>query len=194
MTPQREPDAAELAMRSDGTAPAGSADGDDASVTEPELAVKIPRPTASPDLGGLPDGRPWRRRIVLVGVLVLVLGAAGVGGYVLLGGDRSAGSDAGSATAVTTAVVSRTTLVDTEQEDGALGYDDEQTLRFGVRGVLTSLPEEGATVRRGQTLYRVGNQPVTLWYGKLPVYRTLTDGIDDGTDVAQLEANLDELG
>ncbi|HEV8163951.1 MAG TPA: peptidoglycan-binding protein, partial [Actinomycetota bacterium] len=85
-------------------------------------------------------------------------------------------------------------LVDTEQEDGSLGYDDQWTLRSGVRGVLTALPDEAATVSRGQTLYRVDNKPVTLLYGTLPLYRTLADGVDDGPDVKQLEQNLDALG
>jgi peptidoglycan hydrolase-like protein with peptidoglycan-binding domain len=63
-----------------------------------------------------------------------------------------------------------------------------------VRGVLTALPDEAATVSRGQTLYRVDNKPVTLLYGTLPLYRTLADGVDDGPDVKQLEQNLDALG
>jgi peptidoglycan hydrolase-like protein with peptidoglycan-binding domain len=132
--------------------------------------------------------------MLVVGVLVMVLAGAGAGGYVLLA-DRPSSTDATTAAkAVTTATVTRANLVDTEQEDGSLGYDDQQTLRSGVQGVLTSLPDEGATVRRGQTLYRVDDQPVTLWYGTLPLYRPLVGGVDDGPDVKQLERNLDALG
>jgi peptidoglycan hydrolase-like protein with peptidoglycan-binding domain len=186
MTPQREPGPGELAVRPDGTAPAEG--GEQAPAAAPERAA----PPAAPP--GLPGGRPQRRRALVAGVLVLVLAAAGVGGYVLIA-DRTASSDVPSAaTAVTTAAVSRTNLVDTEQDDGSLGYDDQQTLRSGVRGVLTGLPDEGATVSRGQTLYRVDNKPVTLWYGTLPLYRPLAEGVDDGPDVKQLERNLDALG
>lgn len=128
----------------------------------------------------------------MAGVLVVVLAGAGAGGYALLA-DRPSSLDA-TAKAVTTAAVSRTSLVDTEQEDGSLGYDDQWTLRSGVRGVLTALPDEGATVTRGHTLYRVDNKPVTLLYGTLPLYRMLGPGIDDGPDVKQLEQNLDALG
>jgi peptidoglycan hydrolase-like protein with peptidoglycan-binding domain len=189
MSRQHEPDSADLAVRPDGTAPVGSADGKEGPVVAPEPAGQVPSPAAS----GLPRDSRRPRRILVVGVLVL-LGGAGVGGYALLG-DRSAGSDTtDSAQTVRTAVVSRTNMVDTEQEDGSLGYDDEQTLRSWARGVVTGLPDEGATIGRGQTLYRVDNKPVTLWYGTLPLYRTLADGVDDGPDVTQLERNLDALG
>src|SRR5262249_24417750 len=50
------------------------------------------------------------------------------------------------------------------------------------------------TVTRGHTLYRVGNEPVTLFYGRLPLYRPLAAGVSDGPDVTQLERNLDALG
>jgi peptidoglycan hydrolase-like protein with peptidoglycan-binding domain len=190
MTPQREPDSAELAVRSDHTAPVPSADGEGAPAAAPERAA--PQPPTGPT--GPPGGRPRRRRALLAGVLALVLGGAGAGGYVLLD-DRSASSSGNTAVkAVTTAAVTRANLVDTEQDDGALGYDDQQTLRSGVRGVLTALPAEGATVRRGQTLYRVDDRPVTLLDGTLPLYRPLAAGVDDGPDVKQLEQNLDALG
>src|SRR5262245_26670797 len=191
MTPQREPGPGELALRSDPTGPVPSTDGGQAPVTAPERAAPPPSPATPP---GPPAGRPRRRRILVAGLLVVVLAGAGAGGYVLLD-DRSSGSDATTAAkAVTTAAVSRTNLVDTEQDDGALGYDDQQTLRSGVRGVLTALPAEGATVSRCQTLYRVDEKPVTLLYGTLPLYRPLADGVDDGPDVKQLERNLDALG
>jgi hypothetical protein len=84
----------------------------------------------------------------VAGVLVVVLAGAGAGGYVLLDDQMCSSSVTTAAKAVTTATVSRTNLVNTEQDDGSLGYDDQQTLRSGVRGVLTGLPDEGATARR----------------------------------------------
>jgi peptidoglycan hydrolase-like protein with peptidoglycan-binding domain len=190
MTPQREPDSGELAVRSDDAAPVPSADGGHA----PARAAQAPSPTTPATAPGLPGGRPRRRWALVAAVLVLALGGAGAGGYALVT-DRSSSSSATSAAkAVATATVARTNLVDTEQADGALGYDDQRTLRSGVRGVLTGLPDEGATVRRGQILYRVDDQPVTLLVGTLPLYRTLADGVDDGADVKQLEENLDALG
>jgi peptidoglycan hydrolase-like protein with peptidoglycan-binding domain len=190
MTRHREPGPGELAVRPDDTAPVPSADGEQALVAAPEQAAQQPpnRPT------GPPAGRPRRRRALVAGVLVLMLGGAGAGGYALVADRSSSSSATTAAKAVTTAVVSRANLVDTEQDDGSLGYDDQQTLHSGVRGVLTALPDEGATVSRGRSLYRVDNQPVTLLYGTLPLYRTLAAGVDDGPDVTQLERNLDALG
>jgi peptidoglycan hydrolase-like protein with peptidoglycan-binding domain len=188
MTRQAKPDPGELAARPGGTVPPvppiPSADGERAPVTAPERAAQVPFPAT-----------PGRRRgrIVVAGLLVVVLAGAGAGGYALLA-DRPSGSDATAVKAVTTAAVSRGNLVDTEQEDGSLGYDDQWTLRSGVRGVLTALPDEAATVARGHTLYRVDDKPVTLWYGTLPLYRALGPEIDDGPDVKQLERNLDALG
>jgi peptidoglycan hydrolase-like protein with peptidoglycan-binding domain len=192
MSRHREPRPGELAVGSEDAAPVPSSDGEQAPVTAPERAA----PPAGPPAGSadLPAPRPRRRRALVAGVLVLVLGGAGVGGYALVV-DRSSGSSAASAAkAVTTAAVSRANLVDTEQDDGSLGYDDQRTLRSGVRGVLTALPDEGATIRRGQTLYQVDDTPVTLVYGTLPLYRPLAAGVDDGPDVKQLEENLDALG
>jgi peptidoglycan hydrolase-like protein with peptidoglycan-binding domain len=188
MTRQPEPGPGELAVRPDGSLPAASTD--DAPAAAPERAGEPP-PAAAP---GPPAGRPRRRRTIVVIVLALVLAGAGAGAYAVLAGQSADSGSTTAAKAVTTAPVTRTTLVDTEQGDGSLGYDDQQTLRSGTRGVLTGLPAEGATVTRGHTLYLVGNKPVTLFYGSLPLYRTLAPGISDGPDVTQLEHNLDALG
>src|SRR5215472_7265523 len=184
MTGQPEPGAGELAVRTDGDAPAASA-----PAAAPEPAG--PPPVVPP---GPPAGRPRRRRTLVVSVLVVVLAGSGAGAYALLAAQSADSGGTPAAKAVTTALVTRTTLVDTEQDDGSLGYDDQQMLRCGVRGVLTGLPAEGATVTRGHTLYRVGNEPVTLFYGRLPLYRPQAAGVSDGPYVTQLERNLDALG
>jgi peptidoglycan hydrolase-like protein with peptidoglycan-binding domain len=58
---------------------------------------------------------------------------------------------------------------------------------------VTRLPDQGATVERGDELYRVNEQPVTLLLGAIPMYRDLGPG-DPGRDVRQLENNLAKLG
>ena len=58
----------------------------------------------------------------------------------------------------------------------------------------TALPAAGAVVRRGHGLYEVDGTPVTLFYGARPQWRTLSEGIVPGPDVAQLERNLIALG
>jgi peptidoglycan hydrolase-like protein with peptidoglycan-binding domain len=53
--------------------------------------------------------------------------------------------------------------------------------------------DQGARVQRGDELFRVNEQPVTLLMGKIPMYRDLAPG-DSGPDVRQLEVNLEKLG
>ncbi|WP_344277287.1 peptidoglycan-binding protein [Actinomadura napierensis] len=128
-----------------------------------------------------------------------VLGAAGVvvvGGAVLAAAGRGGGdgpSAAHSTLPPATAAVERTTLVETQKVDGTLGYGTSRTMSATGRGTLTWLAGEGAVVTRGQPVYRVDNKPVPLLYGKLPLYRTLSDGTK-GADVLQFEKNLAALG
>jgi peptidoglycan hydrolase-like protein with peptidoglycan-binding domain len=105
-------------------------------------------------------------------------------------GDRPAVGEA----ATTTAAVVRRDLRATEEVDGTLGYGDTRTVANQRTGTITALAAEGAVVRRGQTLYRVDGKPVQLLYGRLPAWRELSVGVDDGRDVRQLEQNLVALG
>jgi peptidoglycan hydrolase-like protein with peptidoglycan-binding domain len=125
-------------------------------------------------------------------VLVLVV-SGGLAYYVLRGRDRPPPPAASDLPAATTAIT-RGDVVDTESVDGKLTYPDSRTVAAGGTGVVTSVPAQGGTVSRGKVLYRVGNRPVLLLYGRLPLYRELSDGVSDGPDVTQLENNLKALG
>lgn len=92
-----------------------------------------------------------------------------------------------------TTEVTRETLVDTQDENGELGYGDTTTVRGRLTGALTWLPAVGSVIKRGQALYRVNDTPVVLLYGSLPVYRDLKPDIE-GRDVKQFEQNLHALG
>ncbi|MFG2040760.1 peptidoglycan-binding protein [Dactylosporangium sp. NPDC048998] len=132
-------------------------------------------------------------RVVFGVAAVAAVGAAAAAGFGLP--DR--GSDAGTHSTLPprTAEVTKQTLVDTQNEAGTLGHGDTRTVsggRLGA-GTLTEVPAVGATVQRGQALYRVDNTPVVLLYGALPSYRNLGVG-DEGPDVRQLEENLAALG
>nr|MDT0660000.1 peptidoglycan-binding domain-containing protein [Micromonospora sp. DSM 115978] len=140
---------------------------------------------------------PTRRRAsrlrtavaVVAGVVVVAAGVAaavGFGG----GGENTA---AGSTLPPATATVTRQTLVDRETKNGELGYGATRTAASRVAGTVTRLAATGATVKRGQALYRVDEEPVVLLYGSLPAYRTLEPGVD-GRDVKQFEQNLAALG
>src|SRR5439155_24182996 len=51
----------------------------------------------------------------------------------------------------------------------------------------------GAVFARGQILYRVNGRPVVLLYGD-PLWRQLSVGVTDGSDIGGLQANLAALG
>jgi peptidoglycan hydrolase-like protein with peptidoglycan-binding domain len=105
------------------------------------------------------------------------------------GGDQDKGE-----VATTTAAVTRRDLRATEAVDGTLGYGETRLLANQRQGTVTALPEEGSVVTRGRSLYRVDGKPVPLLYGRLPAWRALSVGVDDGPDVRQLEQNLVALG
>lgn len=144
------------------------------------------------------SGASRRRRrtggVLVATATVLAVGAAAGAGFGfdgLRGG--GSGDDAGADLPPATATVTRETLVDTQTEDGELGYGDPTTLTARLGGTLTRLPASGSTVKRGHALYLVDNQPVLLLYGSLPAYRTLAPGTE-GADVEQFERNLRALG
>ncbi|MES9606293.1 peptidoglycan-binding protein [Actinomadura sp. NPDC000929] len=129
------------------------------------------------------------RRVAVAGgaaAVVVVVGGA-------LAWSRDGGQAQGAQVPLATAVVSRGDLVDTEKVDGKLTYADVRDVWIGASGVVTWAPEEGATVRRGETLLSVAGKPVTLMYGARPMYRALREGVS-GKDVRQLEENLRALG
>jgi peptidoglycan hydrolase-like protein with peptidoglycan-binding domain len=127
----------------------------------------------------------------VLGVSVAALAAAGSGYWVLGGESEAQTTTAGGPSA--TAQVARGTLAADEAWAATLGHGSPQTVAAHVQGTVTRLVEQGVTVGRGSELYRIDERPVTLMYGTVPMYRDLRVG-DTGVDVAQLEANLSELG
>lgn len=148
--------------------------------------------TAPPVTPAPPRHRRRRTYAVAAGVLVVVVAGGGTAWYALHAGATPA--HASGATPVTTAPITRGDVVDTESVDGTLGYTDTRSIAAAASGVVTWAPAEGATIRRGASLMRIADRPVTLMYGSMPLYRTLKSGVSDGHDVEQLEANLAALG
>ncbi|MFC0529280.1 efflux RND transporter periplasmic adaptor subunit [Phytohabitans kaempferiae] len=132
-------------------------------------------------------------RVVAVAGAVVAAGAVAATGFGLglPGGDTP--SQASSDLPPATAEVTRQALVDTRSESGELGYGNSTSVAARSGGTVTGLPATGATVKRGQALYRLDNAPVVLLYGTLPAYRTLAVGTE-GADVTQFEKNLRALG
>ncbi|MFG1649323.1 efflux RND transporter periplasmic adaptor subunit [Micromonospora sp. NPDC049275] len=128
---------------------------------------------------------------------IIVAGALALGGAVYAvhasAGDDSPATQPASAK-VATAEVVRTDLSDYWTESGTVGYRKQRTLRGVAAGVLTWLPKPGSVIARGDTLYRVGDRPVTLFFGSSPMFRDIDVVGTVGRDVKVLADNLRGLG
>ncbi|MEV4412264.1 peptidoglycan-binding protein [Catellatospora sp. NPDC049609] len=92
-----------------------------------------------------------------------------------------------------TAPVVRGPLKDVRTLRGNLGFGPAEPLDSQLPGIVTELAPVGATVERGEVLFRVDDLPVTVLYGAVPMWRPMRTGIS-GRDVVQLERNLAALG
>lgn len=133
------------------------------------------------------------RKLLITGTAGVILGAAVAGAVLLAWGSVAKQPAANAPLPPATAEVTRTTLVDTKKVSGTLGYGDPVPINATVPGTLTWIAPVGSTVKRGDPLFKVNEQPVVALYGSVPLYRTLRDGAE-GADVQQLEKNLAELG
>src|SRR5437899_1170804 len=143
---------------------------------------------------GEPAPRRRRARIVALAAVLLALAATVVAVVLGAGFSSRGGRSTGIPPGDTTATVERRTLVEHAQVNGTLGYGTSAELYDRVAGTFTWLPGVGAVIGRGGTLWRIDNLRVVLMYGSLPAYRTLSQGVSDGPDVAQLNDNLIALG
>jgi peptidoglycan hydrolase-like protein with peptidoglycan-binding domain len=150
--------------------------------------------TAPPITGVEPETdkpRHLRRRLVWP-ALGAVLIAAGAGAWLWAGNAPTEAAPAAAGPGAT-ATVGRGTISATDSWDGTLEYGAPVTVKSSAGGTITRLVRQGATVERGDELYRVNERPVTLLYGAVPMYRDLAPG-DAGVDLKQLETNLAKLG
>ncbi len=132
-----------------------------------------------------------RRRAAVAAGAVAAIGATG---WALAPG-RPAASPAATGVKTGTATVAARELVDREDVNGTLGFAGERMVASAATGTLTRLRPEGSTVRRGESLYSVdATATARVLYGEVPMYRTLRSGVEDGSDVRQLERNLVALG
>ncbi|HEY5192402.1 MAG TPA: peptidoglycan-binding protein [Solirubrobacteraceae bacterium] len=65
---------------------------------------------------------------------------------------------------------------------------------YGQSSTFTKLPSAGQVFTRGQSLYEINGQSVVLLYGSVLPTRAFIAGISAGSDVGELNANLDALG
>jgi hypothetical protein len=126
-------------------------------------------------------------------VVLAAAGGAAAGAAGWLDGGHPASGVMDNADPTSLATVARGPLSSQVQVDATLGYAGQYTVRNPAAGTFTALPAPGRVIRRGQVLYQVSGNPVVLLYGRVPVYRSLSDGMS-GADVRQLNANLVALG
>jgi hypothetical protein len=122
---------------------------------------------------------------------------AATGGLVVTSSGNEATSSAQEPPA-NTATVEKGKLSDMVSQYGTLTYrarsdGSPYAVINRARGIYTKLPAGGAKIRCGEALYRVNDRPVLLLCGSTPAYRSLSEG-DSGRDVAELNANLVDLG
>jgi len=65
---------------------------------------------------------------------------------------------------------------------------------YGQGSTFTKLPSVGQVLTRGQSLYEISGQPVLLLYGSVLPARAFIAGMSAGSDVGELNANLQALG
>jgi hypothetical protein len=134
------------------------------------------------------------RRLLIPLAATVALAAVAGGATWAAGGDSGTSGAAAAASPRATATVQRRDLVQHETVDGTLGFGDTETLYAQAMGTVTALRDPGSVVRRGQALYWLGGEPVTLMYGALPMWRRLDRSSEGGRDIRQLERNLVALG
>lgn len=141
----------------------------------------------------MPRVRRRRGRVALIAVAVA---AVGVAVWLLVAsGDGHDTKTANDAVPLGSAAVERRDLVDRQDVDGTLGFSATTTVAAPTAGTITRMRAEGDTVTRGRSLMSIDAKP-TAWvlYGTIPMYRDLGPGVTDGSDVRQLERNLEALG
>ncbi len=131
-------------------------------------------------------------RNALVGTVVgaLVVAAA----FYLFGQSEAEPAAVTEAVETERVAVVVTDLVQTDTLSGNLRFRDPRTVRSGLAGTLTGLPESGDVIASGQPIMEIDGRPVIVMAGARPMWRPFFDGMEDGSDVAQLEGELARRG
>ena len=111
------------------------------------------------------------KRTMWLGIGAVSLGCLIAAIQGLKPGSPSASDDA---TAVSTATIVRTTLLDARTQSGTLGFGNPSDVPFISNersGIVPWMAQEGSIVFRGEQLFAIDGQPVILMYGELPIFR-----------------------
>ena len=138
--------------------------------------------------------RRVNRKLLIAALVAAVV--LGTGGAVVL--TRVASNQASAAPLKNdpskTAQVKKTNLADQQSVTGQLGFGSERGLAGRKGGTITGLPAQGAVIDQGKPVYYADAKPVPLFYGQMPLYRDLEQGMSNGPDVKVVEENLAALG
>jgi peptidoglycan hydrolase-like protein with peptidoglycan-binding domain len=108
------------------------------------------------------------------------------------GGEQSVTGAEAKLTADRTQLASAQTSLTHSQS--ALTTARASVVSYAQGAVYTSLPSVGQVIARNHSLYAVGGQPTIVLYGRTLATRAFLAGMSAGPDVAELNANLEELG
>lgn len=147
--------------------------------------------------GGGPDldDRRTKKRRRWPWVLGLIAAGAAAGTMWAVSSTPSTDAAVGTgAVVVNTATVEQQDIIEFIELDGTLTFADPITWFSATDGTVTAIVEAGTVLDRGDVVVELDEAPVVLFYGDVPPYRTLAEGVEEGDDVAQLEENLVVLG
>jgi hypothetical protein len=116
-------------------------------------------------------GRVWRDKPLAAALAVVTLAGGMALGAAVVSHRHSQSATPRPALSTTTVV--RTDLTTTATYNATVGFDALQTVTGTGPGTITQLPAAGSVVKRGQPLYWVDDQPVVVFYGTAPLFRTL---------------------
>lgn len=157
------------------------------------MQSKADAPTEVISLVPEPPPRRRGRTKWLIGGLVLIVVAGGA--TVLVVRHRPGGEPVAQESGqVETVKLERRDLSTTKELDGSIGFGTARPLEGHAAGTVTWLPAVGATIKRGQQLFRADDKPVTLFYGSMPLFRAIAGRNLVGRDVRIVVDNLKALG
>ena len=149
------------------------------------------RVAASPHKQRHARSRVGRRGWIALGATAAALAGAAV--IALAAGSASGGAKP-VASSGPTATIARRDLVQTDDQQGTLGYSGNATVYSQLGGIVTWLPQPGDVIRPDRRLFSLDQTPVVLMNGRVPASRTLAQGVSDGADVLELKRDLVALG
>ncbi|MFI5492330.1 efflux RND transporter periplasmic adaptor subunit [Actinoplanes sp. NPDC051859] len=149
-------------------------------VSAPRSADPVPAPSRT------------GRIVVAFAVVVLLVGA----GAVVWRWRSGSGPERATQAPISVQHVAlvRQDLWTSETMPGKLGYGAARPLTGNRPGTVTWLPAAGSRITRGKDLLCIDDKPVPLFYGAIPMYRTIAGRNLVGRDVRIVANNLQKLG